>query len=850
MKCKTLTLDKIAPFFFQQNVDPARRDLSFRKKPLVVAGKVYEKGIGLRCDGHTSWDLHGTVATLTLVMGVDDESKSDQALLKLTDQDTGELIGKEYRIERGKAPRKIVWQLKGIKKVRLDWACPEGAKGFVSLDLFDFEFAFHGKVPEASFPHYAVETKNVLWTFPVSPETGKVFNQNGLLLKSPRGVPELEPMELYRTAPGRYADPELCNLPWNIHVVHNGGASSAVELFFKSMTTAELEPGITETVITLYDEVAQITVEQHIIAFFECDMFKCFTKIRNTGTQQVTLLTRDAVNVALPPCEKPFLTTFRGAQFFEHMALEEKPLAHGTALNCHHALSHNSQEIFPGCYISFEGNAREEKGAVFGAALGWDGNWQYKVNYAQSNRIFFSAGALEEPAELPGGGEYTSPFVLFSLSGKGKGQVSRNFHDYFRYYGGLCNGRVTRPVVLNSWEGLVFEFDSKKLAQLIRNAALLGAEMFVLDDGWFGNGEFARDNSHGLGDWQVNTEKLPKGLEHCISECHKQGLQFGLWVEPEMVNTQSLLYQQHPDWVIAMPGRALRHGRGRTQLMLDLSRPEVENFVYETVAGILKKYPDIAYIKWDHNMRGLNQGSTRIESERGGLSDLHNSAFQRIMERLRKAFPKVLFQCCASGGGRGDVGTLSYFDEYWCSDNSQGHHRVFIQHGSGHFFPALAQASHVSRLSEFPSEYKFRCDVAMSARMGVELDPSVLEAKDVEIIRKGVEAFKKIRETVHHGDLYRGRSPFDSSVAELTFVAKDGSEAVLFALKPYSKIEKMTIRASGLDRKKRYTVSEINPDETPRITPGTFMGAELMKGLPVTFGPGSSSAVILIKEEL
>ena len=153
MKCKTLTLDKIAPFFFQQNVDPARRDLSFRKKPLVVAGKVYEKGIGLRCDGHTSWDLHGTVETLTLVMGVDDESKSDQALLKLTDQDTGELIGKEYRIERGKAPRKIVWQLKGVKKVRLDWACPEGAKGFVSLDLFDFEFAFHGKVPEASFPH-------------------------------------------------------------------------------------------------------------------------------------------------------------------------------------------------------------------------------------------------------------------------------------------------------------------------------------------------------------------------------------------------------------------------------------------------------------------------------------------------------------------------------------------------------------------------------------------------------------------------------------------------------------------------------------------------------------------------
>ena len=847
MKVQSLKLEQIPVYFFCQNVDPARRDQTFRRKPFVIAGKVYRSGVGLRCDGHSGWDLHGCVRKLTVVIGVDDESKADTAVFRIVDLSTDSLIGKERKIKYGEPPRKFTFDLTGREKIRIEWDCGKNTSGFVTQDLLEFEFSYTGKKPAAWFPCKTIETGNIVWTFPAEPEVGKSFKQHGILLRSKAGIPELELMDLYRTAPGRYADPGLYNLPWNIQLIHGTAESRASELLFQSMEQTRKASGVEETVITLYDKVASVTVEQHITAFFECDVFKCFTRIVNTGSEKVTLLARDAVNAAFPPCRDPYLTTFRGAQFYEYMAPEEKPLAHGTTLNCHSALSHNCQEIFPGCYISFDGEAKEESGTVLGAALGWDGNWQYKVNYAQSDRIFFSAGAQEEPVELSPGEEYVSPFVLLSLSDKGKGQVSRNFHDYFRYWGGLHNGTKTRHIVLNSWEGLVFEFDSQKLEELIRNAANLGMEMFVLDDGWFGNGEYGRDNSHGLGDWQVNTAKLPRGLEHCINECFKAGMKFGLWVEPEMVNTLSNLYNIHPEWVLSIPGRELRYGRGGTQLMLDLSRPEVENFVYESVANILKTYPQISYIKWDHNSRGTNQGSTFPGSEKRGLSDLHNRAFLRVMERLRKDFPEVIFQCCASGGGRADVGTMYYFDEFWCSDNSQGHHRIPIQYGSGHFFPVLAQASHVSKLSEFPSEYKFRCDVAMSSRMGVELDPAGIAPEDVEIIRKGVAAFKEIREIVHQGDLYRGRAPHKSDVTELTFVAKDGSRAVLFGFKRYSDREKALIKGAGLEKKRLYTVCEVNPDDTPRIVPGTYTGAELTRGIEVNFKKGSSSVVLLLK---
>lgn len=846
MKFRHLTLDEIPVYFFCQNVDPARRNFSFRRKPLVVAGKTYSSGVGLRCDGHSGWDLHGCAQKLTIVMGVDDESKGETAVLRVVDLAANKLVGREKTLKLGEAPKKFTFDLTGLEKIRVEWDCGKDAKGFVSQALLEFDIAYTRQAPTASFPCKTAETRNAVWTFPENPLPGKPFKQHGLLLRTKAGLPELELMDLYRTSPGRYADPELYNLPWNIHIIHGPTDSAAVELFFQKMEQFQLAPGIQETVITLCDEVASVIVEQHIVAYFECDVFKCFTRIRNTGSEAVTLLARDAVNVAFPPCRDPYLYTFRGAQLFEHMAPEEKPLAHGTTLNRHSSLSHNCQEIFPGCYISLEGPGKEDKGVVFGAALGWDGNWQYKVNYAQSDRIFFSAGALEEPAELRGGEEYVSPFVLFSLSGKGKGQVSRNFHDYFRHWEGLCHGTSLRHIVLNSWEGLVFDFDSEKLEQLIRNAADLGVEMFVLDDGWFGNGEFERDNSHGLGDWQVNKAKLPKGLEHCISECAKAGMKFGLWVEPEMVNTLSNLYTVHPDWVIAMPGREIWHGRGKTQLMLDLSRPEVEEFVYKSVADILKAYPDIAYIKWDHNCRGANQGSTCPDSERRGLSDLHNKAFIHVMERLRRDFPEVIFQCCASGGGRADVGTMHFFDEFWCSDNSQGHQRIPIQFGSSHFFPVLAQASHVSRLSEFPSEYKFRCDVAMSARMGVELDPAAIEKEEIGIIKKGVAAFKEIREIVHQGDLYRGRAPQHSDVTELTFVAKDGSQAVLFGFQRYSGAGRKIIKASGLERARLYDVREVNPDSVPRITPGKYTGAQLMKGIEIDFTEGSSSVVLLL----
>jgi alpha-galactosidase len=380
-----------------------------------------------------------------------------------------------------------------------------------------------------------------------------------------------------------------------------------------------------------------------------------------------------------------------------------------------------------------------------------------------------------------------------------------------------------------------------------------GVEMFVLDDGWFGNGADARDGDNaGLGDWETNHKKLPHDIQWLAEQANARGLKFGLWVEPEMVNPQSELFRKHPDWAVKLPGREQR--LMRNQVPLDMSKPEVEEFAYRCVADLLDKYPGIEYIKWDNN------GFLRDPGSQGASPDAQQNmttgmtrAYLRVMDRLVAKYPKIVFQLCASGGGRVEYGALSRHAEFWASDNQNPVKRLRMHWGYSHFFPAFATAAHIAESfnsKDFPM--KFRADVAMTGRLGIELDPSHLKPEQVEELRRGVDEYKRLRPLLHTGDLYRGLSPFDSDIVTSSRVVADKSKAVFFAFR----IEKRDKPASGrlivpgLDAAKRYRVTEAHAGATAHVAAATFSGKELLEqGLPVKWTSGYESAVVELTAE-
>lgn len=619
------------------------------------------------------------------------------------------------------------------------------------------------------------------------------------------------------------------------------------DFVFDSLQTKKRDNGSFDKIVVMKSKTLPVVMTLYVRAYPKENVFRVWTKLRNEGKEKLELIARDAASVFLPSENAPWISTFGGHWGAEMTRFNEFQLGEGADKNFRifsAGLSHNSQGVYPGIFISLDGKAEEDSGRVLGAAFGWDGNWQMRAEKLDSG-VRIAAGALEEPVSLSPGETYVSPSLLLSWSSNGKGQASRNFHRYMLKRNGIFNPQNERPVVLNSWEGIGINITEKEILRMIDDAAKLGAEIFVLDDGWFG-GRYPRnvECSQGLGDWKIDKRKLPNGFKPLIEACRKNGLRFGLWFEPEMVNSKSELFDAHPDWVVREPGKDLVYGRGGTQLMLDFAKPEVRDYAYHAIADILKANPGIEYVKWDQNMGG----------SRGTISDDHNNGVLEVAARLRKDFPKVMFQLCASGGGRADVGTMRLFEEFWASDETNGLRRIPIQWGFSHFFPSKAIASHINRHGPACS-YKFRADVAMAGRLGVELRPADLKEEDLKEIRAGIAAYKELRPLLHAGELYRGRSPHESPVTEFTIVSEDKSQAVLFAFRA-SKGENEPdaateiVRPSGLDPKKSYCLVERNSDGTPRIRAGIVMtGKELMqKGIRIDFPNAPSSAVILLAE--
>ena len=393
--------------------------------------------------------------------------------------------------------------------------------------------------------------------------------------------------------------------------------------------------------------------------------------------------------------------------------------------------------------------------------------------------------------------------------------------------------------------------------QMMDGLKELGGELFVVDDGWFGRKYRRTYDDKALGDWITDTVKLPKGIPALVKAAEDRGLKFGIWIEPEMTNSASELFEAHPDWVVAHPSRELSKGRGGTQLVLDLSNPKVQDFIVGIVDNLVKENPTLHYIKWDCNMSMQNYGSSYLTADKQShlFVDYH-LGLRKALERIRKAHPDLVIQLCSSGGGRVNWGALPYFDEFWVSDDTDAQQRLFIQWGTSHFFPTLAMAQHVSASPNHQTgrviPLKFRFDVAMTGRLGMEMKPSDLNDQERAYAKKAVAFYKEIRPIIQLGDQYRLLSPYDNhGFCSEMFVTEDKSEAVFFCYKfeNYIGLETPRWHMAGLDPNATYRLNEFEGTERSRYFEGkTFSGKFLMEtGIDATLGRQFASRVIRLK---
>ena len=863
---------RLAPPYMQVGYfEQARRNTSVEGNPLSIGGVRYtSNAIGLHANAEFVLKLDGKAVRATGAVGIDDDTNGRGSVnFKWYDASgsTMKLLWESGEMKSGEKAKDFSIKLNGITRLR--FVADQGSDmDYDHADLVDFKVEYDGAAPEQQSLTSSFETEHLTWN--LTGNVGSELRQGvfgaAKVTAAPAGNAGGRPgrggfgggfgggMGGFGGGFGRgggtqsaiAAFPRLPSevMEPSVYIIQEDGTHN-LELRIAKKTVRALDDERTEAEFELKDPLYPVTVTLIATAFKTADVFTSQIVVKNNGTKNITLLDRDAAFINLPFSNETYLTSFYGDWGREMTEIHEDKVGRGVLKHLTNKGSRVAVPDYPGCYISFDGKLQEETGRVFAAAIAWSGSWEYSITTTQNNTVFFSAGVPGTPTILKSGESYTSPKIVMTFSNEGAGQASRNLHNYGRMYG-VYNGDKQRPVVLNSWEGTYMDFNEAKLDTYIPDAAKLGVEYFVLDDGWFGDKYPRNNDSQGLGDWMVNKAKLPHGIEHLCDLCEQNGIKFGIWVEPEMVCPKSELFDEHPEYATELKGRNVQ--LIRNQRVLDLANPVVEEYVYKCVADILTEHPRVAYIKWDHNCTlGANPGSHVDLDNQGSFSDKYTEAYYRIMEKLRKNFPNVIFQACGSGGMRGDIGALQYSEEIWGSDQTNGINRISIQWGWSHFLPVKAVAAHVGCLNE--GDYKFRTDVAMTARLGVELDPASGNARrlgDPAIIAKGIAVYKELRPLLHSADLYRGRSPMESQTTELTFVSRDKSEAVFFGFKRDRGAKTEKLKVSGLDPNAKYRLTEMNTDTEPRIVSGQiFTGAELKQnGIEVKFPDKVSSVNI------
>lgn len=645
---------------------------------------------------------------------------------------------------------------------------------------------------------------------------------------------------------------------WNlsepaIQVKHADGNTS-LELKYVSHKTEKIDANSSITSIILKDPIYPFEVTLFYKVWAKENVIEQWTEIKHNEKKAVLLQKYASANLFFGGKDF-YLTSFQG-EYLKEMQPVETKLVQGirsldTKLGTRAMLTQT-----PNFMVSFGKPASENDGTVMLGQLAWSSNFklEFEIDSNKNLRLIAGINPFASEYSLAPNEIFKTPSFIYALSNNGTGEASRNLHDWARKYR-LLDGQGERLTLLNNWEATYFDFDENKLKGLFKDAKDLGVDMFLLDDGWFGN-KYPRNNDDaGLGDWQENKKKLPSGLGYLVKEAKKEGVKFGIWIEPEMVNSKSELYEKHLDWVIRQPERPEIYYRN--QLVLDLSNPEVQDFVFGIVDNLFVKNPELAFIKWDCNATIYNAYSAYLNKKGLPQSNLYvdyTKGLYKVLQRIRAKYPKVPMMLCSGGGGRGDYEFLKYFTEFWPTDDTEPLERIFVQWDYSYFFPSIATCNHVTDWGKQP--LKFRVDVASMGKLGFDIVASKLNPDDKTFCKQAISNYNSFKDIVWHGDMFRLVNPHENNIAALMYVNPEKSKAVVFNYLVNNRFNitatERPVVLNGLNPKKKYTVKEINvyPGVTSSIASDkVYSGDFLMKaGINPNVSLKRTSVVLEINE--
>ena len=627
-----------------------------------------------------------------------------------------------------------------------------------------------------------------------------------------------------------------------VAAVHADG-SSALDLRYYSHTVKPGKYGIeglpavyaaedeAETLeVVLRDTASAVEVTLLYAVLPALDLVTRCARIRNLGETPVTLTKAASLCLDISRGSWEWVH-FHGRHAMERQ-MERRLLFHGIQEigSTRGTSSHHQNPTVLLCTP----DCTETAGACIGAALVYSGSHQTRLECDQLGQVRMVMGIHPDLFrwELKAGETFSTPEVMLSYSDTGLETLSHHFHQAIREH--ICRGKyqlAERPVLINNWEATYFGFDTEKILHIAEEAARLGVDMLVLDDGWFGKRD---DDCSGLGDWFVNETKLSGGLHDLVEKIKGMGMRFGIWFEPEMISEDSDLYRKHPDWAIRIPDRAPM--RSRYQLVLDMANPEVQEYLFRVMSDVLHS-AHISYVKWDMN-RSISDWYTRTlpADRQGEMPHRYVLGLYALLERLTAAFPDVLFEGCSGGGGRFDAGMLYYCPQIWCSDDTDAYERTKIQYGTSFFYPVSAVGSHVSTVPNHQTgritPFETRGTVAMAGSFGYELDLNLLSDGEKQEVAEQIRQFKTYGPLIHNGKYYRLTNPMAEDAALWEFAAQDGSEVLVQGMLFHAEanVLRRTVQLRGLDAEKRYRL-----DGTEQV----YTGAALMAGgvlLPKAWG--------------
>ena len=624
-----------------------------------------------------------------------------------------------------------------------------------------------------------------------------------------------------------------CKLQYSSHKIYEGK-----EKLHSMPATFGNEKECTSLEITCIDKDLNLEVVLVYTVFENLDVVTRSVRIKNCNKDSITITKALSMCIDFDGINYDMISLHGSWARERHISRRKVTYGTQTVSSVRGESSHQDNPFI----ALLDSDATEESGNVYGFNFVYSGNFLAQVEGCQfdTTRVVMGINPTDFSWLLESNEEFTAPEVVMVYSDEGIGKMTRTFHDLYRNH--LIRGKYKdrkRPILINNWEATYFDFNTEKLLAIAKEASKVGIEMLVMDDGWFGKRN--SDNSS-LGDWIVNEEKIQGGLKYLVDEVNKLGLEFGIWFEPEMISPDSDLYREHPDWCIHIEGRT--PALCREQYVLDLTRKEVVDYIYESLKKVLSS-ANIKYVKWDMNRQLTDLGSNNIPPERHGeIFHRYMLAVYEMMDRLTTDFPDLLLENCSGGGARFDPGMLYYSPQIWCSDDTDAIERLKIQEGTAMVYPLSAMGAHVSDCPNHTvgrtTPFETRGYVALAGTFGYELDITKISQEDRDMIPKQVEMYHKYNDLVRRGDYYRianfsDNNGFDS----YEVVSKDKSEVLVTCVQVLGRpnYHSRRIKLKGLIEDAMY-----RNEETNEVYSG---GALMYAGINITNLHGDYSGKLL-----